>query len=142
MTATSGEVAFQLDSRCDVRSGIVSVRSCQSVEDTVERIKTLVSAKHAKVFGVVDHAAAARDAGFSMPPTVVLIFGNPHAGTPLMLDRPCSALDLPFKILVAKDTSGAVWMSYIAPRRLQLRFDLPDRLVPALEVVEAIVASV
>ena len=111
MTATIQEIEFQVDSRCDVRSRVVSVRSCRSVEDTVERVKTLVSAVGAKVFGVVDHAAAARSAGFSMPPTVVLIFGSPHAATPLMLERPGSALDLPLKVLIAKDASGAAWMS-------------------------------
>ena len=43
-----------------------------------------------------------------MPPTKLVIFGNPKAGTPLMLASPGIAIDLPLKILVAEDANGRV----------------------------------
>ena len=50
-----------------------------------------------------------------MPPTKLLIFGNPKGGTPLMLATPSIALDLPLKILVWEDRQGRVWLSYNSP---------------------------
>lgn len=58
------------------------------------------------VFATIDHAEAARNAGLTMPPTRVIIFGNPKAGTPLMLKYPVLALDLPLRVLVNQDQSG------------------------------------
>jgi uncharacterized protein (DUF302 family) len=43
-----------------------------------------------------------------MPPTKLLIFGNPKGGTPLMLAAPSIAIDLPLKILIWEDAHGKV----------------------------------
>jgi uncharacterized protein (DUF302 family) len=76
-----------------------------------------------------------------MPSTKLLIFGNPKAGTPLMLASPSAALDLPLKILVAEDTAGKVWISYNAPSYLQARHNLPPALLPNIAVIEALAAQ-
>jgi uncharacterized protein (DUF302 family) len=76
-----------------------------------------------------------------MPSTKLLIFGNPKAGTPLMLASPSVALDLPLKILVAEDGAGKVWISYNAPAYLQARHNLPPDLLPNIAVIEALAAK-
>ena len=73
--------------------------------------KTIRDAGHT-VFATIDHASAAEKAGLRMPPSTVLIFGNPKGGTPLMLSAPTMAIDLPLKILVWDDASGKTWVSY------------------------------
>ena len=76
-----------------------------------------------------------------MPNTKLLIFGNPKAGTPLMLASPSAALDLPSKILVSEDSQGKTWISYNAPPYLQARHRLPSELLPNISVVEALAAK-
>jgi uncharacterized protein (DUF302 family) len=62
-----------------------------------------------------------------MKPTKLLIFGNPKAGTPLMLASPVTAIDLPLKMLVWEDAAKKVWISYNSPEYLQERHGFPRR---------------
>src|SRR5215472_4339259 len=88
-----------------------------------------------KLFAVVDHSGEAAAAGLKMPNTKLLIFGNPKAGTPLMLASPSAALDLPLKILISEDAEGKTWISYNAPAYLQARHKLPPELLPNISVI-------
>jgi uncharacterized protein (DUF302 family) len=73
-----------------------------------------------------------------MPPTTLLIFGSPRAGTPLMLAAPSVAIDLPLKILVWEDSGGKVWISYNSATYLQERHGLPQELLQNIAVVETL----
>jgi uncharacterized protein (DUF302 family) len=92
--------------------GIVDLPSNHTVDQTVERLKRILQAKGVEVFALVDHSGEAEKAGMKMPNTKLLIFGNPKAGTPVMLAAPSIAIDLPLKILVWEDSGGKVWISY------------------------------
>jgi uncharacterized protein (DUF302 family) len=118
--------------------GIVCKKSKHSVDETVERLKSILQAKGVTLFALVDHSGEAQKVGLTMPPTKLLIFGNPKGGTPLMLASPSIALDLPLKILVAQDKDGTVNVCYNAPEYLQQRHDLPPDLLPNIAVVEAL----
>ena len=83
--------------------GIVKIQSRRSVDETVDKLKTILKSKGVTLFALIDHSGEAEKAGMKMPPTKLLIFGNPKGGTPLMLASPSAALDLPLKILVAED---------------------------------------
>jgi uncharacterized protein (DUF302 family) len=76
-----------------------------------------------------------------MPPTKLLIFGNPKGGTPLMLAAPSVAIDLPLKILVWQDGQGQVWLSYNSPEYLQERHGLPQDLLQSIAVVGTLAAK-
>jgi len=76
-----------------------------------------------------------------MPPTKLLIFGNPKGGTPLMLAAPSVALDLPLKILVSEDAQGRVWISYNSAEYLKERYGLPPNLLPNIAVIETLAAK-
>jgi uncharacterized protein (DUF302 family) len=76
-----------------------------------------------------------------MPPTKLLIFGSPKAGTPLMLAAPSIAIDLPLKILVWQDAQGKVWLSYNSPEYLKDRHGLPADLLPNIAVVQMLAAK-
>lgn len=118
--------------------GIVCKKSKHSVDETVERLKSILQAKGVTLFALVDHSGEAQKVGLTMPPTKLLIFGNPKGGTPLMLASPSIALDLPLKVLVAQDKDGTVNVCYNAPEYLQQRHDLPPDLLPNIAVVEAL----
>src|SRR5882672_4319332 len=122
-------------------SGILRTASNHSVDETVARLQSILQAKGVKLFTIVDHSGEAASAGMKMPNTKLLIFGNPKAGTPLMLASPSSALDLPLKILVADDAAGKVWISYNAPAYLQTRHHFPPDLLPNIAVIEVLAAK-
>jgi len=118
--------------------GIKSLPSNHSVDETVERLKNILQAKGVTVFAIVDHSGEAQKAGMTMPPTKLVIFGNPKAGTPLMLAAPSSAIDLPLKILVAEDGNGRVYVSWNDAAYLQSRHGFPAELTGNVAVVETI----
>jgi uncharacterized protein (DUF302 family) len=129
----------------EIDNGIASRPSHHSVDETVERLKGILQAKGVKVFAVIDHSGEAEKAGLKMPPTKLLIFGNPKAGTPLMLASPSSAIDLPLKILVWEDVRpeahGTVWISYNSPAYLAKRHGLPPELMPNIALIEGLAAQ-
>ena len=122
-------------------SGIISVLSHNSVDQTVRKLEALLEAKGVKLFALIDHSGEAKNAGMQMRPTKLLVFGNPKAGTPLMLASPSIAIDLPLKALVWEDAEGKTWISYNAPDYLQARHALPPELVKNIGVVEALSAA-
>ncbi len=121
--------------------GIARRASRYSVDETVSRIEAMLREKGIKLFVVVDHSGDAERAGLTMPPTKLVIFGNAKAGTPLMLDTPSVALDLPLKILVSQDSDGSVWISYNTPAYLQQRHGFSAALMANIAAVEAIAAK-
>ena len=122
-------------------NGIITQPSNHSVDDTVEKLKEILQAKGVTLFALIDHSGEAEKVGMKMPPTKLLIFGNPKGGTPLMLAAPSSAIDLPLKILVSQDAAGKVWVSYNSPAYLKERHGLPENLLQNIAVVETLAAK-
>lgn len=122
--------------------GIIETSTRRSVEEIVEKLVELLQGKGITLFAVVDHSGEAEKAGMKMPPTKLLIFGNPAAGTPLMLASPSVAIDLPLKVLVREDKAGQVWISWNDPRYLGNRHHLPENLTENIAVIETLVAKV
>ncbi len=120
------------------QNGIVSVASNHSVDETVEKLKGILQAKGVTLFALVDHSGEAEKVGMTMPPTKLLIFGSPKAGTPLMQAAPSIAIDLPLKILVAADGEGKVWVSYNSAEYLAGRHGLPHELLQNIAVVKTL----
>ena len=121
--------------------GMLDKPSNHSVDQTVEKLKSILQAKGVTLFAFVDHSGEAEKAGMKMPPTKLLIFGSPKAGTPLMLAAPGIAIDLPLKILVWQDPQGKVWLSYNSPDYLKDRHGLPQDLLQNIAVVDALAAK-
>jgi uncharacterized protein (DUF302 family) len=119
-------------------NGIVNKPSNHPVDETVERVKNILQAKGITLFAMVDHSGEAEKVGMKMPPTKLLIFGNPKGGTPLMLAAPSAAIDLPLKILVWEDGQGKVWLSYNSPEYLQTRHGFPPDLEKNIAVAGAL----
>jgi uncharacterized protein (DUF302 family)/uncharacterized membrane protein YidH (DUF202 family) len=119
-------------------NGIVSIPSSHPVDETVEKLEAILRSKGVKLFALIDHSGEAEKAGMQMRPTKLLIFGNPKAGTPLMVASPGIAIDLPLKILVAEDANGKVQVSWNSAAWLQARHNLPPELVQNIAVVEAL----
>lgn len=122
-------------------NGIVVQPSNHSVDETVEKLKGALQARGITLFALVDHSGEAEKVGLKMPPTKLLIFGNPKGGTPLMLASPSIAIDLPLKILVSEGANRKVWVSYNSAAFLKQRHNLPDELLKNIAVVEVLAAE-
>ena len=121
--------------------GLINVPSNHSVDETVEKLKAILQSKGITLFALIDHSGEAIKAGMKMRPTKLLIFGNPKAGTPVMLAAPSSAIDLPLKILIWEDAQGKAWVTYNTPAYLQERHNIPIELVANVTVIEALAKS-
>lgn len=132
-------IAAVISSVASAENGVVNVASNHSVPESIDRLESLVSSKQLTVFARIDFSGDAAKAGLTMPPTQMLIFGNPRAGTPLMLAAPSVALDLPLKALAWQDSNGQVWLSYNAPEYLKDRHGVPDALLPNIAGIKMLV---
>ena len=132
-------VAAVISPDASAENGIVNVASSHSVPESIDRLESLAKSKQLTIFVRIDFSGDAAKAGLSMPPTQMLIFGSPKAGTPLMLAVPSVALDLPLKALAWQDGNGQVWLSYNAPEYLKDRHGMPDALLPNIAGIKALV---
>jgi uncharacterized protein (DUF302 family) len=96
-------------------TGLVEVASAHDVKETVSRLEAALARANVAVVAKIDHAAAAAKVGEQLPPTVLVVFGNPKLGTPLMRCAPSAGLDLPLKALVRDDGKGHVTLTYSDP---------------------------
>jgi uncharacterized protein (DUF302 family) len=119
-------------------NGIIDVPSKQSVDQTVAKLRSILESKGVTIFALIDHSGEAEKVGMKMRPTKLLVFGNPKAGTTLMLASPSIAIDLPLKILVWENADGKVWLSYNTSEYLQQRHELPSELLQNIAVVAAL----
>ena len=104
--------------------GLVSVDSSTGAKETADRVERLVKERGMTLVTRIDHAKAARTVGMDLRPTEVLIFGNPRAGTPLMLCKQETGIDLPLKVLVWQDEAGTVKIGYTDPAELKGRYGI------------------
>jgi uncharacterized protein (DUF302 family) len=116
---------------------VVTKLSPLSVADTTAKLTGIIAAKGVKLFDVIDQAAEARQAGLTLRDTVLVIFGNPAAGTPVMTASPLAALDLPLKVLIWSD-NGQTKISYYAPAALAARHHIGPELAGNLAAVNAL----
>ena len=105
--------------------GVIDLPSPYSVVETADRLQNVLLAKGMKIFGRIDQAAEAALVGMTLRPTILLLFGNPKAGTPLMDQFPSLAIDLPLKALVWESTDKKVYLTFTSPEYLQKRHGLP-----------------
>lgn len=138
MTASDGAIAMlprvvalmlllALPAAASAQGQMTVLPSKFPVQETADRLAKAIEEKGIKIAARIDHAAAAKAAGLELPPTVVLMFGNPKLGTPLMQANPRAGLDLPMKMLVWQDDAGKVWLGYAPPSALQTRYELQGK---------------
>jgi uncharacterized protein (DUF302 family) len=124
-----------------VSNGLIRIASKYSFEETMDRLQAAFREKGMQIFALVDHSGEAEKVGLKMPPTKVVIFGNPEGGTPLMLAAPSLAIDLPLKALVAEDANGKVTVTYNDPEYLRERHAVPADLINNLAGAGLLIAK-
>lgn len=120
-------------------NGLITIASKHSVKETLDRLEDVLKEKGVRVFARIDFSGDAEKEGLQMKPSQLLIFGNPKAGTPLMVAAPTVAIDLPLKALSWEDPKGKVWLSYNSPEYLQERHKVPEELLKNIAGIKTFV---
>ncbi|HEY2626120.1 MAG TPA: DUF302 domain-containing protein [Candidatus Udaeobacter sp.] len=110
-----------------VIEGLTSIQSGFGPKETMDRLETEIRTRGLNVFARIDHSAGAAEAGLTLAPTELIIFGNARGGTPLMQWTQTVGIDLPLKILVWQDASGKTWLSYNEPRWIAQRHAIANK---------------
>ncbi len=126
--------ALAVAAGAQAHDALVKFNSARGFDETVTHLRQGLVEQGMTVFAEIDHAGAAKAAGLAMPPTKVLVFGNPKVGTPLMLAAPDVALDLPLRVLV-REQAGRVEVLMHPMADLGLPPGLQGRLAPVIELV-------
>ncbi len=130
---TTGQEAMTGQTGADV----ITKLSTRSVADTVSKLTGIIDSKGLRLFAVIDQSEAARAVGLELRDTVLVIFGSPAAGTPVMAASPLAALDLPLKVLIWND-SGQTKVSYYSPDATVARYHVPAGLAGNLAGINAV----
>ncbi|WP_297792606.1 DUF302 domain-containing protein [uncultured Marinobacter sp.] len=120
--------------------GMVTVKSEHGVEATADRLEAVLKDKGMTVMARINHQQGAEKAGLELPPTEVVIFGNPKVGTPLMQCARSVAIDLPQKALIWEDSDGDTWLGYNDPEYLKSRHGI-EGCDAVIEKVKAALAG-
>ena len=106
--------------------GMINIQSNFNVEETADRMESVVKEKGMTVFKRIKHSEAANKIGIELRDTELIIFGNPKVGSLLMKCQQSVAIDLPFKALIWEDDNAKVWISYNDPRDMEKRHSITD----------------
>lgn len=120
-------------------NGLISHPSPYTVPETLDRLESILRTKNITVFARIDHSGEAAKVDLAMPPTQLLIFGNPKGGTPIMIAAPLAAIDLPLKALAWQDADGKVQLSINDPHYLQSRYGLSDEVLKPIAGLETLI---
>ena len=121
--------------------GLVLCQSPHPPQLTIERLTAAIAAHGMTIMARIDHAAAAHDVGLVLRPTLLLIFGNPRAGTLLMQQTQSIGIDLPLKMLVWQDDKHQTWLAYNDPHALAARHAVAaDSVIDAMNHLMAEIA--
>jgi uncharacterized protein (DUF302 family) len=125
--------------------GVVKIQSAYSMPETIARMKKDIADKGIQFFDEIDQAKLAADAGITLLPSTLLIFGNPPLGTLFITADPDAGLDWPVRVLVYQDAKGDVWVAYTDFEWIRNRHGIDGRdkeFKMASEVIGSITSTV
>ena len=125
--------------------GIVRIKSAYPMPETLKRLKKDVADKGIMFFNEIDQSKLAADAGVTLRPSTLLVFGNPPLGTLFLTSDPDAGLDWPVRLLVYQDAKGDVWVAYTDFTWIAHRHGITDRdeaFKKASDVIASITSTV
>lgn len=108
-------------------ANFIQISSPHSVSKTADKLVQVITKKGLALFARVNHAKGARNVGMDLAPSVMILFGNPKIGTPLMQSNPKIGLDLPLRVLIWQDGQGATQIGYHDPAALKATYQIQDQ---------------
>jgi uncharacterized protein (DUF302 family) len=137
--------AAPIDARVETDNGIVRVKSAVPMTEAITRIKADIASKGIKFFMEIDQSKLAADAGITLRPSTLLVFGNPPLGTQFITSNPNAGLDWPVRLLLTQDENGDVWAVWTDFGWIARRHNIRDREAQfkmATKVVQSITSTI
>jgi uncharacterized protein (DUF302 family) len=122
--------------------GVVKVKSAYTMDETIARVKQDIASKGIMFFIAVDQAKLAADAGITLRPSTLLVFGNPPLGTLFIKANPVAGLDWPVRLLVFQDEKGDVWTAYTDFAYIARRHQIKGMDHEAFDKASGVIASI
>jgi len=107
------------------REGLTTIPSRCDPKETMDRLEAEIRSEGLAIFAQIDHAVGAVEAGLTLRPTNLIIFGNARGGTPLMQSVQTVGIDLPLKALVWQDAGGK--LGFLTTSRVGSRNGMASR---------------
>jgi len=104
-----------------------SYTSQNTHEETVDKLKKLITNKKLTFFETINHKANAVAVKMELKPETVVVFGNPKMGTVLMKCNPSMGLDLPLRILITTNYEGITSLTFTNPEYWSLKHNIKDK---------------
>jgi uncharacterized protein (DUF302 family) len=145
LAAVCLSISLTSASTADETDGIIRVKSAYGIEETIARLKKDIADKGIVFFSEINQSDLAAKAGISLPPSTLLVFGNPPLGLLFLASDPNAGLDWPVRLLVYQDRAGNVWAAYTDFAWIARRHHISDRedaFKMASTVIDSITSSV
>jgi len=113
-------------------TGVLSVQSRYNVHETANSLENILVKGGATIYARIDQQAELKKAGLAIRPMEFLLFGNPAAGGPVIVQNPLAALDLPLKLLILENDKNETWVIYNDASYIGERYKLGDGTYSAL----------
>lgn len=123
-------------------AGVFSIKSPYPFTKTVQQLISAFKKNNIQIFATIDQRKEAIAVGLNIPPTTLIIFGNPKAGTPIMSAEPLSGIDLPLKVLISEVSPNDVKVSFNSAKYIIERHSLSPELLSFLIPAEQLIAKV
>jgi len=107
--------------------GVIRVKSRYGFDETVTRLKADIAGKGIRFFAEIDQSALGKGAKIDLPPSKLLLFGNPPLGVQFLTSNRLAGLDWPVRMLVAQEPDGSVWVAWTDFAAIADRYALSDR---------------
>ena len=117
-------------------AGLTEITSGEPFDATLDRLVEAIARSGMTLFARIDHAAGALAMGMPLPPTMVLIYGSPAGGTPLMLAAPLAALELPLRVLLRENEQGQVSMLFHPMAPVLRQAGVPEAMANRLDLAQ------
>jgi len=108
-------------------NGLITKPSANSVKETIDRLENVLKSKGITIVVRWAHHEKAANAGISLRPTELILFGNPKLGSHMFTSQQTAGIDLPMKALAWEDANGKVWLTYNDPAYIAKRHGIEDR---------------
>jgi len=125
-------------------AGIIRLRSANSFDETVARLKSDVAAKGVRFFDQIDQTALGAGADLKIRRSTLVLFGNPPLGVQFLQSNPYAGLDWPVRMLVTEDVDGSIWVAWTDFAFIANRYAIADRSAQfkmASEVAQSIASA-
>lgn len=107
--------------------GVLRLKSANTFDETLARLKADVQAKGVRLFDLIDQSGLGAQANLKTARSTLVLFGNPPLGVQFLQSNPYAGLDWPVRMLVVEESDGSVWIAWSDFTFIRSRYAIADK---------------